>query len=100
MKNKLKEKDKQVIIGRKKKENISQQPTPIRQKNDKQLKLSNFDIDKIIEISREKKIKGKNVNTNHLHPKKNKKRKPKKNMKKQTKVAMTKNVNHLQRKKF
>ena len=52
---KLKEKDEQIIIPRKKIENISQQPTPTRWKIDKQLKWSDIDIDKIIEISRKKK---------------------------------------------
>ena len=57
LKRKFKEKDEQ-IIARKKIENTSQQPTPTRQKKYKQLKLSDTDIDKIIEISR-KKIKNK-----------------------------------------
>ena len=58
LKKKFKEKDKQIIIARKKIENTSQQPMPTRQKKDKQLKLSDTDIDKIIKISR-KKIKNK-----------------------------------------
>ena len=58
LKRKFKEKDEQIIIARKKIENTLQQPTPTRPKKYKQLKLSDTDIDKIIEISR-KKIKNK-----------------------------------------